>query len=152
MRRCGDAEMRSRTHLGQLQLSRLQLRIVESGSWVRASKELSRLQLRIRVKCPCGSDSGSGLRLDTPMMALHGKNEVESIHLILGLLQSFSEIDAAPAFNRKTAVVYLNVIYKVSGTGNNVLRNNPSAQARLSLGDGYLSARVYLRVYFCNGA
>ena len=54
-------------------------------------------------------DSGSGLRLDTPMMALHGKNGVESISLILGLLQSFPEIDA-PAFTRKTAVVYLNVI------------------------------------------
>ena len=100
--------MRSRTHLGRLRLSRLQLRIGESGSWIRASRELSRLQLRIRVECPCGSDSGSGLRLDTPMMALHGKHGVESINLILGLLQSFSEIDAP--FTRKTAVVYLNVI------------------------------------------
>ena len=43
------------------------------------------------------------------MMALHGKNGVESIHLIFELLQSFSEIDA-PAVTRKTAVVYLNVI------------------------------------------
>ena len=103
------AGMRSRTHLGRLQLSRLQLRIGESGSWIRASRELSRLQFRIRVKCPWGSDSGSGPRLDTPMMALHGKNGVESINLILGLLQSFSQIDA-PAFTRKTAVVYLNFI------------------------------------------
>ena len=37
------------------------------------------------------------------MMALHGKNEVESMHLLLGLLQSFSEIDAH-ASTRKTAV------------------------------------------------
>ena len=43
------------------------------------------------------------------MMALRGKNGVESINLILGLLQSFSEI-GAPAVTGKTAVVYLNVI------------------------------------------
>ena len=80
----------------------------DRGIRIRASRKLSRLQLRIPVKCPC--DSGSGLRLDTPMMALHGKNGVESINLILGLLQSFSEIDA-PAFTRKAAVVYLHVTY-----------------------------------------